>query len=174
MTLAERVKRVEGVLPRLLKDFLQRSDYDMSAFVEHFMDDKGPPKGQRSTSSQIGLQSGRLSRSLIPGQRDHVSVFKITGVRATLQFGTSVPYAMIHEHGGTVNNPGGQDFMIIDGRFIPLQKGHPKSFGKTRPHTIAIPARPFLKPGFEKWRNERYPVMQDELVKAVIHEFNAK
>ncbi|TXH17507.1 MAG: hypothetical protein E6R03_03830 [Hyphomicrobiaceae bacterium] len=53
----------------------------------------------------------------------------------------SVKYAAIHEFGGPM--PGGQPFLIIDGKFIPLKKGS-KGMGVTKPYNM--PARPYMRP----------------------------
>lgn len=65
--------------------------------------------------------------------------------------GAYLPYAAIHEFGGVINHPGGQPFLIIDGRFVPLKKGR-KGMGVTKPYTITMPARPYLRPSLERSR----------------------
>lgn len=53
----------------------------------------------------------------------------------------SVKYAAIHEFGGPM--PGGQPYLIIKGKFIPLKKGS-KGMGVTKPYNM--PARPYMRP----------------------------
>lgn len=63
----------------------------------------------------------------------------------------NVRYARIHEFGGVIEHPGGQPFLIIDGRFVPLGKGK-RGMGVTKPYTITMPARPYLRPTLERSR----------------------
>ena len=64
-----------------------------------------------------------------------------------------VPYARIQELGGTISHPGGTPYWVSDegAHFISKAKAH-QLLAKgievklTKPHTITLPARPYLKP----------------------------
>ncbi len=65
---------------------------------------------------------------------------------------STAPYGAIQELGGTVNNPGGQPYFIKDGEFIPVSKSSPAAarLPKTKPHTITLPERPYMRPAAKK------------------------
>lgn len=61
-------------------------------------------------------------------------------------------HAAIQELGGTINHPGGQPYFIKDGEFIPVSKNSPAAsrLPKTKPHTITLPERPYMRPAAKK------------------------
>lgn len=71
---------------------------------------------------------------------------------------TPVAYiAAIHEYGVTINHPGGTRYRIgPDGRaiFVRNDAAGASSLPITKPHTIVIPARPFMRPTIVKKMNE--------------------
>lgn len=68
--------------------------------------------------------------------------------------GTNVKYARIQELGGTINHPGGTPFFIDSktGQLRFVKKASPSAakLPKTKPHTITLPPRPYLRPGLRK------------------------
>jgi phage gpG-like protein len=92
-------------------------------------------------------RTGNLMRS-IGWQKGTSPYSRLVGSRG-------VPYAGIQEFGGTVMNPGGQPFLMIGGRFVPLKKGTTnKSARLTKPHPIVIPPRPYIRPALAENRNQ--------------------
>jgi len=68
----------------------------------------------------------------------------------------SVPYAAIHEYGGTISSPGGQPYVVLFGQAVFVKKGsaaatkpHTKF---TKPHKIVMPARPYMRPSLDQTR----------------------
>jgi phage gpG-like protein len=66
---------------------------------------------------------------------------------------SNTPYSRIHQLGGTINSPGGTPYMVISNNgkksalFVTLEYAaqHPEHIaGKTKPHRIVIPARPYI------------------------------
>lgn len=89
----------------------------------------------------IGKQSGHLFKDIRVLSRTENSV----------TVGTTLPYARIHNEGGTINHPGGTAFFMKDGKaaFISNRKanalataGH--KLPRTKAHQIRIPKRKFL------------------------------
>lgn len=78
----------------------------------------------------------------------------ITGEAGSLvrRIVSTARYGAIQELGGTINNPGGQPYFIKDGEFIPVSKSSPAAarLPKTKPHTITLPERPYMRPAAKK------------------------
>ena len=73
--------------------------------------------------------------------------------RLRRRVGTNLEYARIHELGGTINHPGGTDYIVTSGGavFISEEKGlrlRQQGYwvGRTKPHAINMPKRPYLVP----------------------------
>ncbi len=89
----------------------------------------------------IGRQSGHLFKDIRVLSRTENSV----------TVGTTLPYARIHNEGGTINHPGGTAFFMKGGKmaFVSNRKasnlataGH--KLPRTKAHPIRIPQRKFL------------------------------
>lgn len=58
--------------------------------------------------------------------------------------------AAVHDGGATINHPGGTPYKFgPNGEVIFVEKGTPNPVGITKPHTIVIQPRPFMKPSVE-------------------------
>ena len=96
-------------------------------------------RGGRPLATKLTVRSGRLIRSLSPqgGSRyrgsaasEQIRQIRVSGGRIKGFFGSRVPYARIHEEGGT---------------FV-----HPNLYGRGIKAVINMPARPYLKPAARK------------------------
>lgn len=109
-------------------------------------------------SSKLNIRSGRLARSLIGGfdfsggsggQDESIREIQITGNTITGTYGSSVPYANIHEKGGTIT---GNPYLIF--RIGPF-------WYKKR--SVTIPARPFLEPALEDSETNIHGIFQSAM-----------
>ena len=92
-------------------------------------------------------------------------------------------YGLLHEYGGTIPHPGGTPYIVVEGGkavFVSIAKAQEieaktgRKLPVTKPHSITMKARPFLRPGlaqFEKDANG-LPAILRELETAIIDEFN--
>ncbi len=110
----------------------------------------GPNKN--TDPGKLTVRSGRLIRSLSPqggafhaGEREQIREIKVSGRKIIGIFGTRVPYAAIHEYGGTLpamtiypQKARALHFFTKDGREVFAKRAN------LPPRTI--PARPFLGP----------------------------
>ena len=94
-----------------------------------------------------GVRTARLKNSIASVK---------TGKKMQRAVGTNVKYARIHEKGGIINHPGGTHFIMTDDgpRFLSDEKALQMKLqgewvGKTGPHQITMPPRPFMSPGLE-------------------------
>ena len=65
--------------------------------------------------------------------------------------------AAVQDKGAAINNPGGQPFFKDkEGNIIYVSKKSPfaSRMAKTKPHTIVIPPRPFMKPSIEDYKED--------------------
>lgn len=80
---------------------------------------------------------------------------------------TMAQLGAIHEFGADINHPGGTSYGYAskaardrgDVRFLKSGKGH-FEMGVTKPHTIKIPARPWLKPGVDAGNAEYVSIIE--------------
>lgn len=79
---------------------------------------------------------------------------------------TIIRIGAIHEYGAKVNHPGGTPYVIgSDGKAKFVKKGTAGAVGVTKPHTINIPQRSFLRAPFK--------IKAAEINKATAAEFEA-
>lgn len=77
----------------------------------------------------------------------HVKV-GVLGEQAAADRGgiTQAQLAAVHEFGATFEHPGGTPYMVgDDGRVVFLPKGDARATAVTKPHTITIPERSFIR-----------------------------
>jgi len=116
---------------------------------------------QRRKKQQSGtkiLQASGLLASSING--------KVQG-DSKITIGSPLPYARIHDQGGTFTHPGGTKFKIVGpGKAKFVKNSATKFNGITKPHQITIPKRPFLM--FQrKDLKEAEKVLADHLLSGV-------
>lgn len=111
--------------------------------------------------SRLNIRTSRLSRSLlnIPsfaggagGDRENVSKIFTSGTDIIGLFGTNVPYAKIHEQGGTTHpnvtkRSRGFFWAMYIKTGLPMWKG--MALTKKQKFDITLPARPFLNPALK-------------------------
>jgi len=77
-----------------------------------------------------------------------------------------IPYARIHEYGGTIDHPGGTPYFIGDdglAKFVSKAKG--AGLPVTKPHQITIPARPYIAPAIRDFEAETLPKIIDIMLR---------
>jgi len=94
-----------------------------------------------------GARSGRLKNSITSA--------KVGRMRYGV--GTNLKYARIHELGGTINHPGGTPYIVTANGAVFLSRAKAANLeqrgfwvGKTKPHPIKMPRRPYLVPALEE------------------------
>ncbi len=90
----------------------------------------------KKNSRAILVKSGRLKRS--------IRILSYTPGSVTV--GSTVPYAGIHNQGGTINHPGGTAYFWKDGRriYVSNRAARGKKYPRTKAHKIPIPQRQFI------------------------------
>lgn len=150
------VRRFQVSLPSVLENAFGRAfqmigQQAVSNYMElrsfDFSDMRFGPK----STDKLGIRTSRLSRSLSSAQTftGNTASGEDEGIRRVLrrgntfigEFGSTVPYAAIHEYGGIINHPGGW--------------------------TINMPARPYLQPAVEDKRDEIITLFDQAIAKLV-------
>lgn len=119
-------------------------------------------KASKLSGDPLHRRSGRLSASVHP-----VTAQTGTTVEGGAGGGAGVPYAKIHEFGGTINHPGGTAYFVSSelGRavFVSNASAMADRLPRTKPHSIPMPERSYMRSAF----NERAPSGIEQLRAAV-------
>lgn len=79
-----------------------------------------------------------------------------SGIVGSVGYSADVPYAAIHEFGGTVNHPGGTAYLIDKATgmsmFISNKNAIADQLPRTKPHAINMPERAPLRTAFEEMK----------------------
>jgi phage gpG-like protein len=132
----------------------------------------GPSFNDRVGEGTLRIMGGRLSNSLRGARTDRAApegisriAVNIDGSGATLIFGSAVPYARIHEHGGTIPvteamrgffwakyyEAGADRPALLSGAGAAAQ-WKALALGAEHKSRFRIPARPYLEPALEDAR----------------------
>lgn len=106
---------------------------------------KAVPRNPDKGKGTLRVITGDLYRSFTPKKISMGNIFvaKTTGNNFQFEYGSSLPYAAIHEFGGIAGNG------------------------------AKIPKRPYLKPAIKEWKTNRLPTFKKELKLQVIREMKA-
>lgn len=149
----ELIRRVPGIVKDAMDPQIIQAE--LAVDISDNMADNVPnPVYPRAGGKTLQLVTNKLFRAATvykaPG-----NVSKTTGSGTSFEFQWGidlevVPYARIHEFGGTINHPGGTPYFIgKDGRAKFVKKANGAGLPKTKPHPIEIPARPYITPALE-------------------------
>lgn len=174
----------------LVKAFMQETPNLMTVYLfENTGQDIGNEgRAPRNTTDQLRIRSAKLSRAFTPNEEGNISLVdgkKTRGsmkadfgqrnlidqnLRFNVEFGIDlkvVPYARIHEYGGTIKHPGGTPYFIgEDGlaKFVSKANARP-DMPRTKPHNIEIKARPYMRPAFDSFIEKEVPRFFKRLAK---------
>lgn len=149
----------------------------------------------KNTGNRLRTLYGNLTRALRPGEKGNISKSEFKQGKYTLEFGfdpttkvTQGPrqgdlrYGLLHEYGGTIPHPGGTPYIVVEGGkavFVSIAKAQEieantgRKLPVTKPHSITMPARPFLRPGLRKFEtdNNGLPAILRELETDIVDAF---
>jgi hypothetical protein len=175
-------KRLKAKANPIVKAFLQRCELQLSAYIERFIDERGPSPDAFSSSPNIGLQSGAISRALIPNQRGHIGRYDVpTGeglnrAPAGLVYGIDpdvVRHAAAQEFGKRVTaTPRMIGFFWA--RFIEtgFEKWKWIALSAKKKGHIDIKERSYYRRGIEAFEREGLPKQQAKLRDELVAAFN--
>lgn len=200
--IAARLARLERGILAAVKETSQNIPEELSIFILDEMDftssvktKTGGRKLPKNSGSRLRTLYGNLTRSLQPGGKGNISKSEFKQGKYTLEFGfdpmtkvTQGPrqgdlrYGLLHEYGGTIPHPGGTPYIVVEGGkavFVSIGKAQEieaktgRKLPVTKPHSITMKARPFLRPGLREFMNNPngLAAILRELETAIVDEF---
>ena len=150
------LERMRAAGADMLPFFKQVGTYVQASVVRNF-EEGGRPKWTPLKAATIKRKRGKTSILVDKGILKGVTMqagadFAKVGVQPAAK-----AFAAIHQFGGTINHPGGTAyFPKKDGEIVYVSNAKARpSMPRTKPHSITIPARPYL-------------VLQDEDVREIL------
>lgn len=125
-----------GLLPEIRADILRRVPVELQMFIGLEMNRTKKGDKSKNTTNILNVRKGNLFRSFTKGNPQNI--LKDTG--NGVEFGSKIPYAAIHEYGGTIDHPGTSNGF---GRGIPIP-----------PHGIPMPKRSYLAPAIKAFEEQ--------------------
>lgn len=125
-----------GLLPEIRADILRRVPVELQGFIGLEMNRTKVGDKSKNTTSILNVRKGNLFRSFTKG--NPFNILKDTG--KGIEFGSKIPYAAIHEYGGTIDHPGTSNGF---GRGIPIPA-----------HGIPMPQRSYLAPAIKAFEEQ--------------------
>lgn len=175
--LSAEIRKMARALPRIAgavaRDYFVRT-FELQAFDGRSWPARKPvvpngnkraPRGRRN----LLVQTGTLRRSI-----------KVIALPDLVRVGTDVPYARIHNEGGTISHPGGTPYIFVGkpGKvkrvFIrnttaSRRESEGKYVKRTNPHSITMPQRQFI--GNSDALNREIGTAFEAKLKAIIQPF---
>jgi hypothetical protein len=146
---AEKARRIREIV----KQFIQTAPDELYAFtIEQMGEDigSGPFRDQQfgalslrapiNETNKLRFQTNTLGRALAPREQGNISKVDVVNDRLEIKYGIDigvVPYARIHEYGGSTGLRG----------------------------SVKIKARPYLRPGFAAFSKQQIPRLLDRIRK---------
>lgn len=122
----------------------------------------------RNTGTRLRIASRRLYDSFLQRSAENIFSLEQRGDTLVLRYGTTVPYARIHEEGGVIR----QQRTKQQQRFfwaMYARTNDPRwkamALKKDGVLTIRIPARPYFAPAVERFRREGLPKITSNIVR---------
>lgn len=125
-----------NLIPQVRADLLRQIPFELQLEIGLQMNRTKKGDKSKNTTNILNVRKGNLFRSFTKG--NPLNILKSTG--KGVEFGSKVPYAAIHEYGGVINHPGTKNGF---GKGIPIP-----------PHTINMPARPYLAPALKAFEED--------------------
>lgn len=168
------IEQLEQRLPEIIKGALKRVPVLFQGYIGVQFGDTGR-KGSnfvapKNTSNRLRIDTGRLFRSFLPNSADNILQFTQNGTQFGVTIGTKVPYAQIHEEGGTISQPRSQKQRRFFWAMYYQTKDEKFKFAaiSPKPLTIRIPARPYFKPATDEFLQKGIPSLQATIRQSII------
>lgn len=178
------LQQAMDVVNPVIADQLQMFPAFMQASIAKFIKDQGATGGATSvatvfnTGDKLHSMKGTLFQSFIKGNVNNIYKSNRSGTQFTLEYGTKVKYAKIHEYGGKINaTPKSIKFalaMAIKTNWSPMWKAIYGSLKGSKAAKnkgfILMKARPYFKPAVEDFKKTGQKEFELQIRKAIVNE----
>lgn len=128
-----------------------------------------------STSKKLDVRTGKLSKSFVPNDKNNIFKMKYQNGRLNLEYGSSLPYANIHEKGGFIKTKGKMEGYFWY-KFASTNNPYWKylALAVRKNGGVNIPARPYFEQGLEDFfrSNAGIGAVLDDIVNEIVLEWN--
>jgi len=116
---------------------------------------------QKLSGQVLNVRTGALRSGIF-----HDVTSTATSVKGKVASSRDVPYAGIHEFGGSINHPGGTAFFMKEGilQFVSNKSAIADRLPRTKPHVIPMPERSYLRSSLNDMRAQIVTDMKAAIV----------
>ena len=125
--------RALALIPQIREEILRQVPFELQGMIGLEMNRTAVGDKSKNTTDILNVRKGNLFRSFTKGNKFNILKKTSSG----MEYGSLVPYAAIHEYGGTINHPGTKNGF---GKGIPIPA-----------HNIDMPKRSYLAPAIKKY-----------------------
>jgi hypothetical protein len=154
------INELENILKPIINNELLRFPFVMQAYIGSNMVNTGlKTRIAPSTNARLEINTGNLFRSFAKGGVGNIYKTKVSGDLYELEYGSSLPYAKIHEYGGFIESKGkmhkyfwARYFATKNNYFKFLALHTTKTKNNSNPG-VRIPKRPYFAPSVSKFKS---------------------
>ncbi len=168
----QRIDRFLRELNRYLLGEMQKIGLELQADITSQMQFTQPSGGSFRQGSRLGVETGDLSRSLIPGKPGNI--FKVAGSLVKgydVEYGIDpdvIHYALIHETGGFIRHRGKMPAYLFHlAKQTGLDKYRIIAIAAKRDGGLHVKKRPFFEPGTQQYKRDTWPKKLDRIETAI-------
>ena len=159
---------LQNQLKPIINNELLRFPFVMQAFIGSQMVNTGlKSRIAPSTNARLEINTGNLFRSFARGGVGNIYKVNVSGNSYELEYGSSLPYARIHEYGGFIESKGNMH-KYFWARFAETKNTYFRNLALhvEKKGGVTIPKRPYFTPALQRFKTSgKY---QDEVKAKVI------
>ena len=159
---------LQNQLKPIINNELLRFPFVMQAFIGSQMVNTGlKSRIAPSTNTRLEINTGNLFRSFARGGGGNIYKANVSGNLYELEYGSSLPYARIHEYGGFIRSKGNMH-KYFWARFAETNNTYFRNLALhvQKKGGVTIPKRPYFAPALQRFKTSgKY---QDEVKAKVI------
>lgn len=159
---------LQNQLKPIINNELLRFPFVMQAFIGSQMVNTGlKSRIAPSTNARLEINTGNLFRSFARGGVGNIYKVNVSANQYELEYGSSLPYARIHEYGGFIRSKGNMH-KYFWARFAETKNTYFKNLALhvEKKGGVTIPKRPYFTPALQRFKTSgKY---QDEVKAKVI------
>ena len=162
------ISDLQNRLKPIINNELLRFPFVMQAFIGSQMVNTGlKSRIAPSTNARLEINTGNLFRSFARGGGGNIYKANVSGNLYELEYGSSLPYAKIHEYGGFIRSKGNMH-KYFWARFAETNNTYFRNLALhvQKKGGVTIPKRPYFAPALQRFKTSgKY---QDEVKAKVI------